>query len=102
MVLTVVFFMSIPSFAGEYAIPTWLKNKIKVMQPVWVARYKYNEQTAYLMAYPQNEEGSPVFDASGRRLCTLSAWDWSTAKGCPQFEAQATDEKIVWGEKYAE
>lgn len=87
------------SGASDYTLPKWLESRIQILQPSWVARFTYNKQTAYLIAYPCCEEGSPVFDASGRQLCVLSAWDWNSAKGCPEFDKIATNEQIVWGDK---
>ena len=89
---------STPSGA-EYKMPSWLTDHIHLMQPVYVARYLYNKQTAYVLAYPSSENGSPVFDANGKRLCVLGTWDWNTAPGCPKFLEQAKNEEIVWGEK---
>ncbi|MEM7282543.1 MAG: hypothetical protein AAF438_13045 [Pseudomonadota bacterium] len=89
---------SAPSFA-EYKMPSWLSDHIHLMQPMYVARYVYNKQTAYVLAYPSTEEGSPVFDANGKRLCVLGTWDWNTSPGCPKFLEQAKNEQIVWGEK---
>ena len=87
-----------PSFA-EYKMPTWLNDHIHVMQPAYVARYLYKKQTAYVIAYPCCEPGSPVYDANGKRICVLGTWDWNVSPGCPKFLDLASDEKIVWGEK---
>ena len=85
--------------SAGYKMPGWLKDQIHVMQPVYVARYLYKKQTAYVLAYPSFEEGSPVYDANGKRICLLGTWDWNVAPGCPNFLELAEDEMIVWGEK---
>ncbi len=84
---------------ADYKMPSWLKDHIHVMQPAYVARYLYKKQTAYVIAYPCCEDGSPVYDANGTRICVLGTWDWNVAAGCPKFLDLAKDEQIVWGEK---